>query len=214
MLAGIVKSDTMLSNEERKQVCRQCSNKGSDFSLGLICELTGKAPDFADKCEFLNVNPKSIVNTESSIDEVVKEGVPGELKIASKGKRFANHMLDLVFLYVFAIISGIILVLFLVYLDPSYIYSMEEDNWFTDYLFGFIIVFIYYFISEATTGRTLGKLITKTKVVDLNGNKPNAIQIMKRTFSRMIPFEAFSFLGSDDLGLHDTLSKTRVVSNK
>lgn len=204
----------MLTNEDRRNICRQCSNKGSDFSLGLVCDLTGKVPDFEDSCEFMNVNPKSIIKPELEKSEIIDDGIPVELKIASKGKRFANHMLDLVFLYVFAFVFGILLVLFLVYVDPSYIYSLEEDSGFTDYLLGFIIFFIYYFISEAFTGRTFAKLITRTKVVDLSGKKPEVKRVLLRTICRIIPFEAFSFLGSDDLGLHDTLSKTRVVNVK
>ena len=39
----------MITNEGRIKICKQCSNKGSDFGLGLICDLTGKVPDFEEK---------------------------------------------------------------------------------------------------------------------------------------------------------------------
>jgi uncharacterized RDD family membrane protein YckC len=68
----------------------------------------------------------------------------------------------------------------------------------------------YYFLCEATTGRTVGKLVSGTRVVTESGGKPTTLQILQRTLSRMVPFEPFSFFGPST-GWHDRWSKTRVV---
>ena len=76
----------------------------------------------------------------------------------------------------------------------------------------FLLPLIYYFLSEALFSRSLGKLITGTKVVSCNKNrKPGALQILGRTLLRLMPFEWFSFLGDDPSGWHDKLSNTKVV---
>lgn len=58
-------------------------------------------------------------------------------------------------------------------------------------------------------GRSIGKLITGTKVIRENGENISAKDAMMRGFSRMVPFEAFSGLGVRPW--HDTWTDTRVV---
>lgn len=70
----------------------------------------------------------------------------------------------------------------------------------------------YYVFFEAVFQRTLGKLITKTKVVDMEGKKPTFWRVVGRTFCRLIPFEPLSYLfGGFPIGWHDSISKTLVV---
>ncbi|MEM6265057.1 MAG: RDD family protein, partial [Bacteroidota bacterium] len=66
---------------------------------------------------------------------------------------------------------------------------------------------------EAAFGKTPGKFVTKTQVVNKDGGKPTPGQLIGRTFARFIPFDAFSFLASNPVGWHDSLSKTRVVKD-
>jgi uncharacterized RDD family membrane protein YckC len=73
---------------------------------------------------------------------------------------------------------------------------------------------IFYFILESTSQRTIGKLITQTKVVLENGEKPSLETIIIRSLCRIIPFEPFSFFGNIPRGWHDTISKTYVVDIK
>jgi uncharacterized RDD family membrane protein YckC len=72
-------------------------------------------------------------------------------------------------------------------------------------------IFVYYLVFEATLGLTLGKLVTGTRVVTVDGSKPTFGQICRRTLARFIPFEPLSFFGSSLSGWHDTMSRTRVV---
>ena len=79
-------------------------------------------------------------------------------------------------------------------------------------VFSFYMNPFYYLFCEGIWGRSIGKWITKTKVVRMDGEKPKFLQILGRSFARIIPFEAFSFLVSNNpIGWHDHLSKTLVV---
>ena len=79
-------------------------------------------------------------------------------------------------------------------------------------LVGLCILFIYYLFFEGVFGKTIGKMITKTKVISINGDAPDFSDIIGRTLCRFIPFEAFSYLGESGIGWHDSISKTLVVS--
>jgi len=136
-----------------------------------------------------------------------------EFTTASQGRRFINYLIDIFGYYIFAYAIGLIIGLLLVSLDYGYVAEGASEDYslfFT--LLGLVAIFFYYFIQEAAWGKTLGKVITGTKVVDENGNKPSAGVIAKRTLCRFIPFEPFSFLtGNYPIGWHDKISKTRVV---
>lgn len=123
---------------------------------------------------------------------------------ASKWKRFANYIIDLIGFYALVFITGIIFALSNITIEESKL---------NDYIFGITIMILYYMITEGLSGRSLGKLITKTKVINMENEKPTFINILGRTLCRFIPFEAFSFLG-DGNGWHDKASKTRVVNIK
>ena len=85
-----------------------------------------------------------------------------------------------------------------------------------------LTIFLYYFLMELAFGKTVGKMILGTKVVDKDGNPPSTLALLLRTLCRFIPFDAFSFLlgsgWSKDGRLHgnwhDQLSETYVVSER
>ena len=81
-----------------------------------------------------------------------------------------------------------------------------------DFILGVVVVTAYYAVFESIWGRTPGKFVFGTVVVDESGGKPGPGQIIKRTLCRFIPFEAFSFFGSR--GWHDSISRTRVVRTR
>jgi len=70
---------------------------------------------------------------------------------------------------------------------------------------------LYYFICDYFFQRTVGKLVTKTKTVNVWGEKPKLKQVLIRTTTRFVPFEALTFFTSNGVGWHDKLSKTRVI---
>ncbi|MCA9249173.1 MAG: RDD family protein [Planctomycetales bacterium] len=132
---------------------------------------------------------------------------PDKLRIASQGKRFANLIVDQFAYYVFSFLVGLVMAL---------VGAVDVLDSIPDLVFGILVMLVYFVPQEAIFGRTLGKLITGTKVVDVQGRSPTFGQVIGRTLARMIPFEAFSFFGGKGypVGWHDSLSKTRVVTTR
>ncbi|TDO78124.1 putative RDD family membrane protein YckC [Flavobacterium chryseum] len=135
--------------------------------------------------------------------------------LASNGSRFLNYILDLfaflIIFFLFCIALGIFIGLLGGTSLSSWISDMGELGW---NLIVFTLFISYYILLEGFFGRSIGKFITGTILVDENGQKPSFGTIFKRTLCRLIPFDAFSFLGSDGRGWHDTLSDTYVVNKK
>jgi len=73
--------------------------------------------------------------------------------------------------------------------------------------------FLYYFLFEYCLGKTPGKYLTKTIVIDYYGELPRARRVFIRTSARLIPFDLISYLFAL-IGMHDLLSKTMVVKRK
>lgn len=132
--------------------------------------------------------------------------------LASKNKRFANHLLDLIPQY--AISYGITYGFFYIgeftgnYALNNYWSEMSTVE---DYMITYGLMVLYYFIFEILSQKTLGKYVTNTKVVMHNGDIPTPKAVLIRTLCRLIPFDAFSFLGTKGKGWHDSISKTYVI---
>jgi uncharacterized RDD family membrane protein YckC len=65
-----------------------------------------------------------------------------------------------------------------------------------------------------THGKTLGKLFTRTRAVNDDGTRLTPKTAFLRSICRIIPFEAFSALGSPCYPWHDKLSKTYVIDDR
>lgn len=89
----------------------------------------------------------------------------------------------------------------------------------TSYPIDIVMIFLliggYHLLMEYFFGKTIGKYITKTKVVDLNGNNISFRTAFIRTLCRRIPFNTLSLLmGADARAWHDALSGTKVIEDK
>lgn len=124
---------------------------------------------------------------------------------AGQGARLANLIIDYLAQIAISFVLGIVVVVIGGEQGAAFLEKMPGR------LIGIPILLAYYFVFEATTSRTLGKLITGTKVVNQDGRTPTIGQIVGRTFCRLIPFEAFSFFGTPPRGWHDSIPKTLVV---
>jgi uncharacterized RDD family membrane protein YckC len=193
-----------MTREEQLVFCKTCKYQKFSMNSGVICRLTDQVADFEGSCD-------SFHEDTDLVNRLYRTGENGTRTIASLEKRFANLILDSIFYYVFSFLIGTILAIFMVAYSPSSLSMLDSDNKITNYLVGLLVMFIYYSTSEALTGRTLGKLITRTKVVDENGLTPGINTILLRTVCRFIPFDAISFFFDDNTGWHDKLSKTKVV---
>jgi uncharacterized RDD family membrane protein YckC len=138
-----------------------------------------------------------------------------ELSKASQGTRFLNLIIDRIIVYALFMIVGLFIGVFAELFDSDvlrdFIFDLSNINKYADILLTTCVYCIYLFCMEYfANGRTIGKFITGTQVINVNGMKPNASEVFLRTVSRLVPFDAFSFLGEN--GWHDTWSDTRVVN--
>ncbi|MEO8534134.1 MAG: RDD family protein [Flavobacterium sp.] len=134
--------------------------------------------------------------------------------LVSGGQRFLNYILDNIFILLTIFILGIFTAFFSSLFDLYGLASWQGNIGDLEGRLIFIfITIVYYTFTEGLFGRSLGKLITGTIVVDENGEKPDFGTILKRTLCRIIPFDGLSFLGSGR-GWHDSMSDTYVVNKK
>lgn len=84
------------------------------------------------------------------------------------------------------------------------------------YLTTQVMYLLYYFAQEAFDGKTLGKRIVGTRVVNFDGGEISVGQALGRTFCRLIPFEMFSYFsnGSKPIPWHDRITQTYVVTGR
>ncbi len=128
-----------------------------------------------------------------------------DMPLASVDKRFINMIVDGIG---YTLLTVIVLAISSATEMLSWIESLDDT------VFGVIVMMIYFIPQEMIWGRSLGKLVTGTKVIAEDGTCPSIGQIFGRTLVRFIPFEAFSFLSGNPRGWHDRWSKTKVVSMK
>ncbi len=145
-------------------------------------------------------NPSHIAESENNKKN------DNKFTIASWQQRLGNHIIDTI-----AIVLASILVS-LLFTGSNSTYT-GDDTWYTIIYIMFYV--LYYAIFESSNWKTLGKLITKTKVINEYWEIPTFFNSLWRTLCRYIPFEGLSFLGSSNpVGWHDTISKTLVVEDK
>lgn len=111
--------------------------------------------------------------------------------------RLFNFLIDSVLFF--------LIVLIISFLMKNYI---ERDNlkWLM-----IIFYYLYYFIFELAFGQTIGKMITKTKIIDIETQShPKVFKIFIRTLSRLIPIDFISYLFIVN-GFHDILSQTKTI---
>jgi uncharacterized RDD family membrane protein YckC len=133
---------------------------------------------------------------------------------SSAGKRLANYLIDLVLFYVLVFILGFILAI----ISPTFaglLTNKHSDFGLLDRLITLLLYAVYMSAVEALfAGKSLGKLITKTKAVNLDGTQISTASAFERGFSRAVPFCVFSALGNPCDPWQDKWTKTMVVNEK
>jgi uncharacterized RDD family membrane protein YckC len=138
-------------------------------------------------------DPTPYAPPASMLSEPIRD--PAE-RIATRGRRFGDLLIDQLAMGVLSAVSS----------------AIEPDKSISGLLLESIVFpFLYYTVLEAAFGWTLGKLVTGTRVVALDGRRATFPQILGRSLARFIPFEPLSFFGRDPVGWHDSLSNTRVI---
>ncbi|WP_066757887.1 RDD family protein [Crocinitomix algicola] len=173
--------------------CESCINKSYSNDKGLICSITKNKPEFSKECGDFEFDKKNHIYSYNSI---VNNSI-----LTTRKDRILNYLIDSVS---FIIIGW--------FLSPILISTVDISP----FLFLGIIIFIlafYYFLMELFFNQTIGKIATKTIVVNAeNFEKPNRIQILIRSLFRLPiinTLDVISFM----LGynLHDNVSKTLLV---
>ena len=116
-------------------------------------------------------------------------------------KRFINYFID-----IFVLVALMMLV------QSFSTLSIESSDVFTSIIL--ILLPIYYILMEYKFGKTIGKFVTRTRVVSTNGSSLTFGQCVKRALCRFIPFESLSGLLFHGTFWHDSIPKTAVIEDK
>lgn len=159
---------------------------------------------------------------EKSVSEDFLQDIENEISAepASVGARFWNFVIDYIVFYVLYIIMmgsyGLYLALSN---NVEAINNLQETetltgNTFTDALLGMAIyVAIMTLIEGVSKGRSIGKLITKTKVVkNEDASSITFKEAFLRSLCRIVPFEVLSGFGG--YPWHDRWTNTAVIKIK
>jgi len=141
-------------------------------------------------------NPYEAPQADTNLREPFAPRVGGMVQ-ASRSVRFANLLIDSFCRFLVGMVLGVV--------------AGAAKSPLLGASLGLISMLGYYLFFETVFQATPGKFITRTRVVDLDGNKPPFTSILGRTLSRFVPFEPFSFFSSTEEGWHDRWSGTRVV---
>ena len=130
---------------------------------------------------------------------------------ASTGQRFANYLIDTIAMYFFAygtaFLFGVVM-----YAAGGIDDSGNPNSAFTGIIMLIMIcfaVFYYTFSEGVSNGRSLGKLITGTRVVKFDDTDITWKDAFLRSLCRLVPFEPFSALGG--YPWHDRWTNTKVI---
>lgn len=152
------------------------------------------------------------IRIEKKSAEPVDAGEPGiripeitnvapELPAASIAQRFLTYCVD----------QTVTALIFL-----SLLMSGGGDMQTTDFRFyvAFITVPLYYTLLEGSNGKTLGKIVAGTRVVDDNGAAIGYSAAFFRTLCRMIPLEVLSIFFHSGRCWHDLITRTTVINER
>ncbi len=135
------------------------------------------------------------------------------LEYASAGQRFLNYIIDVIAFYILMMVLGFII-------GAAAAFNADSVSSFAPgavqlfFLFLYIaVIVLYYTALEGSKGKTLGKLITKTKVVREDGEPMTYGKAFMRTLCRFVPFDALSAFFGIKMW-HDSWSGTMVVKDK
>lgn len=149
-----------------------------------------------------NIRLKTMQNNENG--RTIYEKAP-------KAQRLVHYIIDGNLAY-FICSSNIFRILAISFSFPPILFN-EEYTSMISVVFSFISSLLFYTFFESVFGATPAKLLTGTRVIQLNGRKIGFPIALIRTLCRFIPFEPFSYLGKGD-GWHDKWQCTQVVKEE
>lgn len=131
---------------------------------------------------------------------------------ASTGKRLANYIIDFIVFYLLVMVFAVILALTSPTTFNSWT-STSDGFGLVDRILTLFFYAMYMSIVEALLkGKSIGKFITKTRAVNLDGTPISTSTAFARGFSRAVPFCVFSALGGVCNPWQDRWTNTMVVN--
>jgi len=152
------------------------------------------------------VNPDQVEQVKQELTEKETKKKEFDSSKVTSWTRLIHFIIDLIGFFITALILSLIVDLFVS--SPSEV--LLELIGMILYLISF---FIYFVFMEFKFQKTIGKFLTKTKVVMQDGSKPLLSDIFIRTLCRLIPLDQFSYLFTRN-GFHDRLSNTTVIKER
>lgn len=127
---------------------------------------------------------------------------------ATAGKRLLNYIIDLFAFIILFVIIGVLLTI----ITPVADELVEKDRY---GILISVIYAIYMSILEAVfKGKSIGKLITRTRAMNADGSTISTSAAFGRGFIRIVPFCAFSALGNPCNPWQDKWTNTMVIDEK
>ncbi len=135
-----------------------------------------------------------------------------KVKFATIGQRLLNFIIDLAAFYLLNLFLGLVAGLFAFLLKFNE-QSLPGGAVQLIFLFAFVASYIlYYTLWEGAKGKTLGKFLTKTKAVQVDGSPLGYKKAFVRSLLRLLPFEFISvFFGR--LMWHDSWTYSMTVQD-
>lgn len=135
-----------------------------------------------------------------------------EFNLASNGTRLGGFIVDIILFYVITFVLAYAIAVF----SPETalaLFPQDESNPLLEMLVTYLYMIIFYSLLEGfTKGRSLGKLVTRTKVVRTDGSQITFKDAFLRSLCRVVPFEALSILWGPMW--HDKWTNTMVVDKR
>ncbi len=152
------------------------------------------------------------MQTEQSTADLLDIEV--SLEPASTAKRLANYLIDLIVFYSLFFALGVVIAI----VSPSTLENIPQDDIsfnLMDRLLTLVFYAIYMSLVEAILkGKSVGKYITGTRAINLDGTRISTSKAFARGFSRAVPFCVFSAFGNPCNPWQDSWTDTMVVDEK
>lgn len=165
-----------------------------------------------EELKIRNIDATKIESVKQDIEEKKTKDKEFESSIVSSGTRLIHTVVDSICLFILIFFLSFILGLF------SFIFGdyLNINDQLTIGLLEFSTIllafFLYFVYMEFKFQKTVGKFITKTKVIMNDGRKPELNEVFIRTACRLIPLDNFSFIFTKN-GFHDRLSNSTVIKD-
>ena len=130
---------------------------------------------------------------------------------ATVAQRFLNYLIDILFFYVIIIALSAIagLIIGMGFIEGDTLFGMSVM---LEYLLIYsVFVAMYAFFETVARGRTIGKMVTKTRAIKTDGSPLTFNDALKRSLIRIVPFEPFTAFGGNPW--HDKWTGTKVIKD-